>query len=63
VSNSIGQQSLDQTLAFLVVGNHGRMTGMGRIDERRNAAWLSVIAQDHGPQIEAHLVRCRKGRS
>ena len=35
---------------------------MGRIDQRRDPARLSVIAQHHGPQIEAHLVRRRQGR-
>ena len=61
--NSIGQQRLDQALAFMVVGDHSGMTGMRRIDERRDPARLAVVAQHHGPQIEPHLVRCRKGGS
>ena len=47
----------------MVVGDHGRMTGIGRIDKRRNPARLSVIAQHHGPQIEPYSVWRRKGGS
>ena len=57
------KQSLHQALTFVVVGDHGRMTGMGRIDERRNPAWLAVIAEHHGSQIEPYLVRRREPRS
>ena len=60
VANAIGQQRLYQALAFMIVGDHGGVTGMGRIDERGNAARLAVFAQSHGPQIETHLVRRRK---
>ena len=63
MANSIGQQRLDQALAFMVVGDHGGMTGMRRIDERRDSARLSVVAQHHGPQIEPHLVRRRQDGS
>ena len=47
----------------MIVGDHGRMAGMGRVDERGNPALLSVVTQDHGPQIEAHLVWGREDRS
>src|ERR1700733_1966784 len=32
------------------------MTGIGRVDERRNSAGHTVVAQHHGPQIETHPV-------
>ena len=60
MANPVCQQSLDKALAFVVVGDHRGMTGMRRIDERRDAAGLAVVAQRHGPQIEPHLVRCRQ---
>ena len=63
MADAVGQESLHQALTVIIVGDHGGMAGMGRVDERRDPARLSVIAQHHGPQIEAHLVRRRKGRS
>src|ERR1035437_6709106 len=63
VANSIGQQSLNQALAFMIVGDHGCVTGMGSIDERGKSARLAIIAQHHGPQIKAYLVRSREGGS
>ena len=63
MADAVGQEGLHQALTVIIVGDHGGMTGMGRVDQRRNPARLSVIAQHHGPQIEAHLVRRRQGRS
>src|SRR5665811_1909900 len=63
LANGIGQQSLDQALAFMIVGDHGCVTGMGSIDERGKSARLAIIAQHHGPQIKAYLVRSREGGS
>ena len=60
MADAVGQQGLYQALTVIIVGDHGGMAGMGRVDQRRNPARLAVIAQHHGPQIETHLVRRRQ---
>ena len=61
--DTVGQERLYQALSTVVVGDHGRMTGVGRVDERWNPTWLAVIAEHHGSEIKPHLVRRRKHRS
>lgn len=58
--DAVGQQRLDEALPLVVVGDHRRVARMRRVDERGNAAWLPIVAQHHGAQIEAHLVRRRE---
>ena len=56
MADAIGEESLDQALALVIVGDHGGVAGVRRIDESRDSAGLSVIAQHHGSQIEPHPV-------
>ena len=58
--DAVGQESLHQALTVMIVGDHGGMASMRRVDQRRDPDGLSIIAQHHGPQIKAHLVRRRK---
>src|ERR1019366_10755462 len=63
IAYAIGQEGFHQALALMVVGDHGGMTGIRRVDERGNPAGLAVFAYYHGPQIETCLVRRRKLRT
>ena len=40
VTDSVGQQRLDQALPLVVIGDHGRMPGVRRVHQRRNPAGL-----------------------
>ncbi len=62
MGDAIGEQRLNQALPLMVVGDHGRMPGIGRIDERGYAVRRAIIAQHHGPEIEPHAVRCCEDR-
>jgi hypothetical protein len=56
MTDAVGQESLDQALTIVIIGDNSRVACMRRVDERWNYARLSIVAQHHGPQIEAHLV-------
>ena len=60
MTDAIGQESLDQALALVVIGDRCRVSGVRRIDESGDSAGLAVIPQHHGSQIEPHSVGRRK---
>jgi hypothetical protein len=63
VAEAVGEQRLDQALAFGIVGDHRRMARVGRVNESRDAALTPVVAHRHGAQIKANHVGRREFRS
>ena len=63
MTKAVGQEGLHQALTIVIIGDNSRVASMGRVDERRNSARFSIVAQHHCPQIEAHLVWRRQNGS
>ena len=53
VADAVGEQRLDQALAFVIVGDHGPVASEGRVDQSWKPAPAPIVAQNHGAQIEA----------
>ena len=51
-------QRLDQALSLLIIGNHRRMAGIGRIDDGRDTGGIdgAVFAKPHCAEIEADAI-------
>ena len=62
VADAVGEQRLDQALAFVIVGDLCPVAREGRIDKSWNPPRAPVIAQSHGAQIEAHDIGRRQLR-
>ncbi len=62
LGDPVRRQCLNQALAIGIVGDDGGMTGIGRVDESRQAGRVDrrIVAQHHGAQVETGDVGRRK---
>ncbi len=63
VVDAVGQERLNQTLALMIVGDHGGMVGVGSINQRRDSLERAVVGQRHGSQVGIWFGVASPGRS